>query len=272
MEIVIRPKNKLWQMDWKELWVFRDLFYFLAWKDVKVKYKQTVVGAGWAIFQPVITMIVFSVFFGKFAKMPSDGVPYPIFIYSGLLFWNLFATSLNEISGIFIGNERIISKVYFPKIILPVSAIITNVLDFAVASVVFIGMMFYYGFSPSIISIILLPLLFLMTVLSALGIGLLFGSVNVKYRDVRYILPFFIQILIFITPVIYPVSIISAEYRWILGLNPMAGVIDTARVVLLGVGNINWLLLLVSFLCMAVYCLFGFIAFKKIERYFADII
>ena len=272
MELIIRPKNKWWQLDWKEIWLFRDLFYFLTWRDVKVKYKQTIVGVAWAVFQPFVTMVIFTVFFGKLAKMPSDGVPYPIFVYSGLLFWTLFASSLSDISNSFVGNERIITKIYFPRIILPVSSIFTNMVDFLISSAIFVGMMIYYGFTPSLVGVLLIPVLILMTIFSTLGIGLLYGSLNVKYRDVRYILPFFIQLLIFITPVIYPVSIVSEKYRWILGLNPMAGVIDAVRAGLLGTKEIDWLLLGVSALSMTFFCLLGYFYFKKVERYFADVI
>lgn len=272
MEIIIKPKNKWWQLNWKEVWLFRDLFYFLTWRDVKVKYKQTVIGALWAIFQPFITMVVFTIFFGKFAKMPSDGIPYPIFVYTGLLFWTLFNSSLSAASSSFIGNEGILTKIYFPRIILPVSSIITNIFDFFIAGFILIGMMVYYHYTPSIVAVWLLPVLIFMTVFSTLGISLLFASINVKYRDVRFVLPFFIQLLLFITPVIYPVSIISQQYRWILGLNPMSGIIEAARVGILGVGNIDWQLLVVSALSMVVYCVIGFFYFKKVERYFADVI
>ncbi len=272
MELVIKPKNKWWVLDWKEVWFFRDLFYFLTWRDVKVKYKQTVVGALWAIFQPFITMVVFTIFFGKLSKMPSDGIPYPIFVYTGLIFWTLFSSGLTHASNIFLENERIVTKVYFPRIILPVSAIITNIVDFLIASLILIGMMFYYHITPSWLSLIMFPLLILLTILATLGIGLLFGSLNVKYRDVRFVLPFFIQLLIFITPVIYPVSIVSEKYRWILGLNPMAGVIDVSRSVILGIGTTNWYLLATSIISIIIYCIFGFFYFKKIERYFADVI
>lgn len=272
MELIIKPKNKWWELNWKEIWLFRDLFYFFTWRDVKVKYKQTFVGAAWAIFQPFVTMIVFTVIFGKLAKMPSDGVPYPIFVYSGLIFWTLFSSGLSHASNTFMENERIVTKVYFPRIILPVSSIITNIVDFVIAGVILIGMMFFYHYVPSLIGLLLFPVLIFMTVLSTLGIGLLFGSLNVKYRDVRFILPFFIQLLIFVTPVIYPVSIVSEKFRWILGLNPMAGVIDTARVGILGTGQIDWLLLGVSALSMLIYCVLGYFYFKKVERYFADVI
>lgn len=272
MEIVIKPKNQWWKLDLKEIWLFRDLFYFLTWRDVKVKYKQTVVGAAWAIFRPLITMVVFTIFFGKFAQMPSDGVPYPIFVYTGLLFWTLFSSSLSDIANSFVGNEKIITKIYFPRIILPVASIFTNMVDFFIASIILIGMMFFYGFSPSYVSFIFLPVLLIITVLTTIGIGLLFASLNVKYRDVRYVLPFFIQLLIFVTPVIYPVSLISEQYRWLLGINPMAGVIDTARVVILGTGSVDWYLIIVSVVSMLCYCVIGYIYFKKVERYFADVI
>ena len=272
MELIIKPKNKWWQFDWKEIWLFRDLFYFLTWRDVKVKYKQTFIGALWAIFQPFMTMVVFTVIFGKFAKMPSDGIPYPIFVYTGLIFWTLFSSSLSHASNTFMENQQIVTKVYFPRIILPVSSVITNIVDFLIASIILVGMMIYYQYLPSFWGLVIFPLLIIMTIFSTLGIGLLFGSLNVKYRDVRFILPFFIQLLIFITPVIYPVSMVSEKFRWILGLNPMSGVIDTARVSILGVGQIDWLLLGVSAISMVVYCLLGYFYFKKVERYFADVI
>ncbi|OGH88699.1 MAG: phosphate ABC transporter permease [Candidatus Magasanikbacteria bacterium RIFOXYC2_FULL_42_28] len=272
MELIIRPKNKWWRLDWREIWLFRDLFYFLTWRDVKVKYKQTVVGAVWAIFQPFVTMIVFTIFFGKFAKMPSDGVPYPIFVYAGLVFWILFSSGLSHASNTFMENERIVTKIYFPRIILPISSIITNIVDFVIASIILVGMLIYYHYTPSLIGIFLFPVLVVMTIFSTLGIGLLFGSLNVKYRDVRFILPFFIQLLIFMTPVIYPVSIISERFRWILGLNPMAGIIDSARVSILGIGQVDWQLLGISAISMVVYCLLGYFYFRKVERYFADVI
>ncbi len=272
MELIIKPKNKWWELNWKEVWLFRDLFYFLTWRDVKVRYKQTAIGAAWAVFQPIVTMVVFTVIFGKLGKMPSDGIPYPIFVYTGLVFWTLFSSGLSHASGTFMENERIVTKVYFPRIILPVSSIITNIVDFIIASIILIGMMIYYHYVPSFLGLAIFPLLIIMTIFSTLGIGLLFGSLNVKYRDVRFVLPFFIQLLIFITPVIYPVSIVSERFRWILGLNPMAGVIDTARVSILGVGQINWLLLGISAISMVIYCLLGYFYFKKVERYFADVI
>lgn len=272
MEIVIRPKSAWWKFDWRELWMFRDLFYFFTWRDIKVRYKQTMIGILWAVFQPLITMVIFTIFFGRLAHIPSDGIPYPIFVYVGLLFWTLFSSGLTEVSNAFVANEKIITKVYFPRIVLPVSSLFTSVVDFLIASTILIGMMFWYHYTPVLWGILLIPILVIMTILSALGIGLLFSSLNVKYRDVRFVLPFFIQLLLFLTPVIYPVSIAPVRYQWILGLNPMAGIIDTARGMLLGATSFHPQLLVTSGISMIVYCMIGYIYFKKTERYFADII
>jgi lipopolysaccharide transport system permease protein len=272
MEITIKPKTKWWQIDFAEIWRFRDLAYFLAWRDFKVKYKQTVIGIMWVVFQPLATMIIFTVFFGGLAKIPSDNIPYPIFVYTGLLFWTLFSNSLSNASNSFVGNEGIVTKIYFPKIILPIASITTNLVDFAISAAILVIMMFVYNYSPSLTGILILPILVIMTLLSTLGIGLLFASLNVKYRDVRYILPFFVQLLIFITPVIYPVSLVSPQNRWILGLNPMAGVIDAARAGLLNNQPIDWTLLGISAISMFVYFVIGFIYFRKVEKYFADVI
>lgn len=272
MEVVIRPKIKWWKLDLKEIWLFRDLFYFLTWRDLKVKYKQTAVGALWAIFQPFVTMIVFTIFFGKLAGMPSDGIPYPIFVYTGLVFWTLFSTSLSSASDVFVANERIVTKIYFPRIILPIAVLITHVVDFLIASIILFGLMAYYGYTPSLEGVLFFPLLLLLTLVSALGIGLLFGSLNVKYRDVRFVLPFFIQLLLFITPVIYPVSIVSEKFRWLLGINPMSGVIDAARSGILGTKEIDMALLGFSALMAIIYSVIGYFYFKKTERYFADVI
>ncbi len=268
----IRPQRSIWQFDWQELWQFRDLFYFLVWRDVKVKYKQTVIGVAWALFQPLVTMVIFSVFFGHLADIPSDGVPYPIFVYTGLLFWILFSSSLSAISMSFVGNQNIITKIYFPRIILPSASVLTNVVDFAISSLILVGLMIYYGFAPTILGVVLLPLLLFITIFSALGIGLLLASLNVKYRDVQFVLPFFIQLLIFVAPVIYPVSIVSEPYQWLLGLNPMAGVIDTARATLLGQVEVNGTLLLTSFISTLIFVIIGYLYFRSVERHFADVI
>lgn len=268
---VIKPKKTFNWRDLKELWQYRELLYFFSWRDLKVRYKQTAIGIAWAVLQPFITMVVFSIFFGKLAGVPSDGVPYPIFVYVGLLFWQFFSGALSDTSASMTGNQSIITKVYFPRLILPVSTVVTKFVDFLLAGLILIGMMVYYGYTPYFYGLLLIPVLLIITFMASTGLGLFLAAVNVKYRDVRYALPFFIQILLFVTPVIYPASI-AGEYSKILALNPMTGVIQTARAALLGATPINWMLLIISFVTCAVILLIGVTYFKKVERYFADII
>lgn len=268
---IIRPKKFFSLRDLSELWQYKELLYFFSWRDLKVRYKQTTIGILWAVLQPLITMIVFSLFFGKLANVPSDSVPYPIFVYVGLLFWQFFSGALSDTSNVLITNQSIITKVYFPRLILPLSSVITKFVDFIIASVILLGLMIYYGFIPNLGGFLILPLLLLITFMAAVGGGLWLAAVNVKYRDVRYALPFFIQILLFITPVIYPASI-AGKYSWLLALNPMTGVIQSARAALLGTTPINWLLLSISFVACLIILLIGIIYFKKVERYFADIV
>jgi len=225
----------------------------------------------WAIFQPLVTMVVFTIFFGKLANMPSDGVPYPIFVYVGLLFWQFFSTALSDTSNALISNQAIVTKVYFPRLILPISSVMVKLVDFAIAMVILIGMMVYYGYMPGIGGILLMPLLLVISFMAAVGGGLILASINVKYRDVRYALPFFIQILLFLTPVIYPASI-AGRYSKLLALNPMMGVIQNARAALLGTAPVNWLLISLSLIGTIIMLSLGLYVFKKTERYFADII
>ncbi|MFA6404806.1 MAG: ABC transporter permease [Candidatus Paceibacterota bacterium] len=268
---VIKPKRLFHLSDLKELWNYRELLYFFSWRDLKVRYKQTAIGVVWSILQPFITMVIFSIFFGKLAGIPSDGVPYPIFVYTGLLFWQFFADALGETSNSLIANKAIITKVYFPRLILPVSSVVTKFVDFAIAAIILIGLMFYYGYTPNLVGLLILPLLLLLTFMIAIGLGLFLSAVNVKYRDVRYALPFFIQLLLFVTPVIYPASI-AGKYSYLLAFNPMMGVIQGARAALLGTTPINWLLILASAVGCVIVLTIGIIYFKKTERYFADII
>ena len=268
---VIKPKKTFSLQGLKELWQYRELLYFFTWRDFKVRYKQTAIGILWAIFQPFIAMVIFSIFFGKLAKMPSDGIPYPIFVFTGLLFWQFFSTSLSGVSNSLLSGRSIVTKVYFPRLILPISATITKFVDFAIASGILIALMAYYNYLPNLIGLLILPLLLLISFMATLGLGLFLAAINVKYRDVRYILPFFIQMMLFITPVIYPTSI-AGKYSWILVMNPMTGVIKAARAAILGNAPINWLLLLISGIISLIVLIIGIIYFKKIERYFADIV
>lgn len=269
--IIIKPKKFFSFSDIKEVWEYRELLYFFTWRDLKVRYKQTAIGILWAVFQPFITMVVFSIFFGGLLKIPSDGVPYPIFIYTGLLFWQFFSSALSDTSNVLVANQAIITKVYFPRLILPLSSVMTKFVDFAIASVILVGMMIYYGYTPHLIGLLIIPLLLIITFMISTGLGLILASVNVKYRDVRYILPFFIQILMFITPVIYPASI-AGKYSWVLAFNPMMGVIQSARAAVLGTTILNWTLVGISLVATFILMIIGIYTFKKTERYFADII
>ena len=268
---LIRPKKTFSFADLRELWTYRELLYFFVWRDLKVRYKQTSIGILWAILQPFLTMVVFSVFFGSLLGVPSDNIPYPVFVYTGLLFWQFFAGALSDTANALVSNQSIVTKVYFPRLILPFSTVLTKFVDFAIGAVILALMMAYYGYAPGLIGMLVLPLLLLITFMSAVGGGLFLSALNVKYRDVRYALPFFIQILLFVTPVIYPASIAGA-YSWLLALNPMMGVVQTARAGLLDATPINWLLVGLSFLAALVMLLVGTVYFKKVERYFADII
>lgn len=268
---IIKPKKTFSLDSLREIWEYRELLYFFAWRDLKVRYKQTFIGVAWAVFQPLIAMLIFTVFFGRLAGMPSDDIPYPIFVFVGLLIWQFFSNSLTDISNSMVQNKDIITKVYFPRLILPISAIIPNFVDFLISSVILVGMMIYYGYLPNLVGYLILPLLLFITVMAALGIGFFLSALNVKYRDVRYVLPFFIRMMLFLTPVIYPSSL-TGIYSWFLAMNPLTGVIKAARAALLGNFPINWPLLGISALACFVLLIIGLYYFKKTERYFADIV
>ena len=270
-ELIIKPRKKWFDLNLKELWRYRELAFIFAWRDIKVRYKQTFLGILWAILQPVLMVVIFSFFFGRLAKIPSDGVPYPIFAFVGIVFWTYFSVSLTGSSNVIIENENIIKKVYFPRLILPISSTLTPLIDLVISLVVLVAFMLYYGMLPKIAGISLLPVLFSISFLASSGLGLFLASINLKYRDVRYVLPFFIQILMYLTPVIYPSSLLGEKYRWILALNPMTGVIETARSSFLGVTPINFQLLFVSLGISIALFLFGVFKFKKTERFFADL-
>lgn len=270
-ETIIRPKKMFSIEDIREIWRYKELLYFFVWRDLKVRYKQTAIGVAWAILQPFLSMVVFSVFFGKFLNVPSDGIPYPIFVYTGLLFWQFFSTSLGETSNSLLSNRSIITKVYFPRLILPMASVAVQFVDFSIASIVLVGLMLYYGFMPHLIGLLIIPFLLLIAFLAAMGGGMILASINVKYRDVRYVLPYFIQIMLFLTPVIYPPSIVG-KYSWILAINPLTAVIKGARGALLGTEPINWLLLSISLFAVSVMFVLGLYLFKKTERYFADVV
>lgn len=268
---IIKPRISFHWSDLLEIWQYRELLYFLTWRDLKVRYKQTVVGVGWVLFQPFISMVVFTIFFGNFAKMPTDGAPYPIFVFVGLIFWQFFSTSVSDISNCLLANQHIITKVYFPRILLPISLILTRFVDFLVASFILIGLMIYYGFWPSLIGLLIFPILCLVSAMAALGLGLIFASLNIKYRDVRHVLPFFIQMLMFVTPVVYSTSILG-KYGWILAFNPIGGVIKTARSEFLHSYATNWLQFGLSAVACVILFIIGWLYFRKAERYSVDTI
>lgn len=256
---------------WAELWAARELMYFLVWRDVKVRYKQTVLGATWAIIQPVMAMLVFSVFFGRFAHMPSAGVPYPLFAYCGLLPWQLFAYALSESSNSLVTNRSLITKVYFPRLVIPAAAVVAGLVDFAIAFVVLVGMMVYYGVSPTP-RLLVLPALVAFAVLTALTVGLWLAALNVQYRDVRYVIPFLTQFWLLATPIAYPSDLVPVNFRFLLGLNPMSGVVEGFRWALVGADTHIGPLMAASVLVVAVGFIGGVAYFRRMEKHFADLL
>ncbi len=267
----IRPVKGWLSLDLRSLWEYRDLLYFLAWRDIKIRYKQTVIGAAWAIVQPFMTMVVFSIFFGRFVGVPSDGIPYPIFSYTALVPWIFFANSLTQSSNSLIGNAHLISKVYFPRLVIPLSSVLSGVIDFLIAFAVLVGMMLYYGIIPTA-TIIWLPLMLLLAWVTSMGIGLWLSALNVKYRDVRHIVPFLTQLWLFATPVAYPSSLISEPWKTVYGLNPMVGVVEGFRWVLLGAPRPSAPMILISSLIALTLLVTGAFYFRRVEQTFADIV
>jgi lipopolysaccharide transport system permease protein len=258
-------------LDLAELWAYRELLYFFVWRDIKVRYKQTAIGAAWAVLQPVLTMIVFSLFFGKLAKIPSQGLPYPIFYYCALLPWMYFATAMQSATSIVVDQQRVITKIYFPRVVLPIAAVISGLLDFAISFAVLLIMMAYYRIMPTS-AVIWLPAFTLLAVLTALGVGLWLSALNALYRDVKYVLPFLVQFWMFASPVVYPSSLVPAKWRWLYGLNPMAGVIEGFRWALTGQGQPPGILLAASSGAVLLLVLTGLIYFHAMEGTVADVV
>ena len=268
-ELVIRPSKGWVNLNLGDLWRYRELVFFLAWRDISVRYKQTVLGAAWAILQPFFTMVVFSVFFGSLAKVPSDGLPYPIWSFCALLPWQLFAYSLAESGNSLVANQNLITKVYFPRVVIPIAATLGGLLDFIIAFAFLVGMMLFYHVSPTS-AIWTLPLFIILAIITALGAGLWLSALNVEYRDVRYTITFLIQFWMFVTPIAYPSSLIPAALRPIYGLNPMAGVVEGFRWALLGSGNAPGIMTGVSVVIAILLFLSGLAYFRRMERSFAD--
>jgi lipopolysaccharide transport system permease protein len=268
---VIESESGLLRLDLKAIWEYRDLLYFLVWRDVKVRYKQTVIGIGWVVIQPVMTMIVFSLIFGRVAKMPSDGLPYPLFAYSALLPWNLFASSLGRGGDSVVGSANLISKIYFPRLVLPIAAISSPLLDFSISFMFLIGLMLWFGTTPTW-GIVFLPLFILLTMLTALAVALCLSALNVRYRDVGHAIPFLIQLWMFASPIAYPVSVIPERWRFVYGLNPMAGAIEGFRWALLGRQMPDLGVIGMSAVMVLLFLIPALIYFRQTERTFADII
>jgi lipopolysaccharide transport system permease protein len=269
--VVIEPRKSLFHLDLRAIWEYRELLYFLVWRDLKVRYKQTVIGAGWAILQPLMTMVIFTAVFGNFAKIPSDGIPYPIFAYSALLPWNLFASSLTRGGTSVVGNSQLISKIYFPRLLLPLSGILSPIVDFAVSFVILVVMMIWFGTLPSW-GVLALPLFLFLVLLTALAVGLWLSALDVRYRDVGHTIPFLVQLWMFASPVAYPVSLVPDKWRMLYSLNPMAGVIEGFRWALLGKESPDFGMIVISSIMVLALLLSGIVYFKHTERTFADVV
>jgi len=270
-QVRIEPSKGWVSLKLGDLWEFRELLYFLVWRDVKVRYKQTVLGASWAIIQPFFTMVVFSIFFGKLAKMPSDGIPYPIFSYAALVPWAFFANGLNQASNSLVGNSNLIKKVYFPRLAMPIASVLGGFVDFILAFIMLIGMILYFGMVPTI-NVVWLPLFLLLAFATSLGTSLWLSALYVQFRDVRHIISFLTQIWLFATPIAYPSSLLSEPWRTLYGINPMAGVVEGFRWALLGTKTAPGPILIASALAALMLMLSGVYYFRRMEKTFADVV
>lgn len=277
LNAVATPKVRLkasngWRaINVKELWQFRELLYFLSWRDIKVRYKQTALGASWAIIQPFMTMVVFSVFFGKLAKMPSDGIPYPIFAFAALVPWTFFSNGLTQSGNSLVQSAGMLKKVYFPRLIVPASSVLSGIVDFVFAFAVLLGMMLWYGIAPTA-NVVWLPLMLMLAFGTAFGVGLWLSAMNVQFRDVRYTIPFITQFWLFATPIAYPSSLLSEPWRTVYGINPMVGVVEGFRWALLGTDTAPGPVIVVSVVTMLTILIAGLFYFRRMENTFADVV
>lgn len=271
LTIRIEPLRSILEVRLGEVWAYRELLFFLVWRDLKVRYKQTAIGVAWVVLQPLMSMGVFTVFFGRLAKLPSDGLPYPLFYFAALAPWTYFSTSLTTATNVVVENQRVITKVYFPRLILPLSSVLSGLVDFAIAFVVLIAMVLGYGMRPGV-NALWLPALLLLALATALGIGLWLSALNALYRDVKYVTPFLVQFWMLASPVAYPSSLVPAKWQWLYGLNPMAGVIEGFRWALTGHGQAPGALLLASAGAVAVILAGGIMFFQRMEGAVADLV
>ena len=269
---ILRPPKGLAALNLRDLWIYRELVLFMIWRDIKVRYKQTLLGAAWAVLQPFLTMVVFTIFFGTLAEVPSDGVPYPIFTYAALLPWQLFSKALQDAARSLVSNRHMITKVYFPRLVLPLSSIVAGLVDFGIAFLVLLAMMFYYQI-PLRIQMLALPLLLLLALVTALGVGLWLSALNVLYRDIAYVMPFIAQFWMYITPVVYPASMVPEQWRFLYYLNPMTGVVEGFRWALLGThSSLPSSMIILSIVISIVVLVTGLFYFRRMERLFADLV
>lgn len=269
--IRIAPASRWRRLDLRELWSYRGLFFFLVWRDIKVRYAQTVLGAAWAVLQPVLTMVVFTLIFGKLARMPTDGVPYPVFSLAALVPWTYFSTALTGASNSLVANQNLITKIYLPRLVIPCAPVLGALMDFSIAFVVLLAILLGYGIVPSLAALILVPLLLSMAILAASGLGCWLAALNIQYRDVKYVVPFLDKVLMFASPIVYPLSLVPEAYRPLVALNPMVGVIAGFRSVLLHDGPFPWVTVAISAGAALALFLAGGLYFRSVERKFADI-
>jgi lipopolysaccharide transport system permease protein len=267
----VRPVRGWTSLQLKELWRYRELLYFFVWRDVKVRYRQTALGAGWAILQPLFTMVLFTVVFGRLAKIPSEGLPYPVFSYAGLVPWTLFANGLSHASNSLVGNPTLITKVYFPRLALPVAKVLAGLVDFALAFVMLLALMTYYHVTPTA-NTVWLPIFIILTMITALGLGLWLAAINVQYHDVQYVVPFLIQMWLFATPIAYPASLLPDAWQKVAAINPMYGVVASFRWALLGTEGAPASMILVSSLVSVLLLVSGAYYFRRVEKDFADLV
>ena len=269
--VVIEPKKGLFQLNLKGIWQYRELLYFLIWRDLKVRYKQTVIGIGWAVLQPFVTMVIFTIIFGKLVKVPSDGIAYPIFAYSALLPWNYFASALQRCVVSVVGDAALVSKVYFPRLILPLAGTISGFADFFVSFLLLLGMMTFYHLGLSW-TVLVLPFFLLLALSTALAVGLWLSALNVRYRDVGHTIPFLMQVWMYASPIVYPVSVIPEKYRFFYSLNPMVGVIEGFRWALLGKQSPDFAGMAISVAMVLLLMSGGLVFFRNMEKTFADVV
>ncbi len=269
--VVIEPARRWPRINFGELWAHRELLAFLVWRDIKVQYAQTALGAIWAVLQPVLTMVIFTVVFGRLAKIPSDGVPYSVFSLAALIPWMYFSNAFSAASSSLVSSSNLITKVYFPRLIIPIVSVLSGLVNFAVSFVVLAGMMVWHHVTPSVLAVPMLPLLMLLLILTATGVGCWLSAINIQYRDVRHIVPFLVQVWMYVSPVVYPLSLVPERYRTLYALNPMAGIIATFRVVLLRTGDIPWETLGISSAVGLALFVSGALYYRSTERVFADV-